>query len=437
MRNVAFVWFLLGLGSELQIVASLSMTEVYILVASVILFPREYFEMRKTGVVGVFWMSVLVIVGGILSVFVHPTVWYFVLRKMATVVLVTCAIVVMHYYLRRCPDGFKWFFVGGAISIILCTFVFRQSVEVTTMGDDAELIMEGPIYWIRRIKAVVMLPMTGWYLKVPLAISIATPIIMAIFSMVTTTSGRSTALGMLGALFFVLLGRKSQRRIQLLGKHFVLISVLSVVFVFVVNEIYKQLAVGGYLGPEAAKKYERQTRGGTDIWHVLMGGRAEAIAPFYITAVEDPFWGLGLCPIDDGSRYERFLEKFGAVEDYEEYVKALRYRMEMGMSLHFMPGHSYMGGFWMTYGISGLIFWIYVCFILIRYIMKDAWVAPFWFGWLACGTPSLLWAIFFSPFAARITVPMMIVACLLARAIRMGKMRLPLNLIMDIQRYAK
>lgn len=423
MGWLRMMWFVLGLGSELQIVASLSMTEVYVLIAAVVLFPQEYSHMKRTGVHVFLWLALLVIVGGLLSIPVHPPPAYFAIRKFATVAIIPCVIIVTHSFLRRCPDGFKWFFVGAAISLLLCTFVFRQAVEVATMGDSAEMIMEGPIYWIRRVKAFVLLPTIGWYMKVPTWFSILAYGFMIVFSMVTTASGRSTALGMFGAILLIVLGGKSQRRMRAIGKHFFFWMFVSAIVVLCLNKTYSSFARSGLLDEEATKKYERQTRGGSDVWHLLMGGRAEAIAPFYLTATEDPIFGLGLCPLDDGHRYAEFLMRFGVQEDYEEYVGYLRIVMQHGGGWLHLPGHSYMGGFWMTYGIFGLVFWIYVCFVLIRYIARDAWAVPEWYGWLACGIPSLVWAIFFSPFAARVTAPMLIVGCLLARAVRLGRIR--------------
>lgn len=435
-KKHTLAWLLLGLGAEFQIYFSLSFTEIYVFLAAVIMLPKEYVHMRETGVIGLFWLSILVILGGVISMFIYPTDSYFVMRKMATVVLVTCAIVVSHSYLRRDPDGFKWFLLGDAISMVLCTFIFKQSVEVATMGVSSELIMEGPIYWIRRVKLIAMLPVSGWYLNIPIGVSVAAPAFMAVFSMIITTSGRSAALGALGFLVIAILGRKSQKSMMKMGRRFFMLIILGCISVFLLNHVYRSLALSGVLGEEATKKYESQTKGGTDVWNLLMGGRADSIAPFYLTAKEDPIFGLGLSPIDDGHRYANFLQRYGSEEDYQNYIGSIEHNAMNGRYGFFMPGHSYMGGFWMTYGIFGLLFWIYVCYVLLRYFARDAWAMPAWYGWLACGLPSLFWAIFFSPFAARVSVPMVIVACLLARAIRQGKMCLPYKMIEEISRHA-
>lgn len=113
MKNrLNIAWLFLGLASELQVVASLSFLEVYILVATPFLLIKEFYYLKRNGILPFFWLSLLVVFGGIVGNFVHPTSSFFVLRKMAIVVIVSCSIVVCHFHWRKSPGGIGWFFLG-------------------------------------------------------------------------------------------------------------------------------------------------------------------------------------------------------------------------------------------------------------------------------------------------------------------------------------
>ena len=54
--------------------------------------------------------------------------------------------------------------------------------------------------------------------------------------------------------------------------------------------------------------------------------------------------------------------------------------------------------------------------------------------WLAAGIPGYCWGIFFSPLGERAISMMFIVACLMARAVRLGMQPLPANMIEEIRK---
>ena len=70
--------------------------------------------------------------------------------------------------------------------------------------------------------------------------------------------------------------------------------------------------------------------------------------------------------------------------------------------------------------------------MLVRFLKDDAAVVPQWYGWLVCGIPGLMWHIFFSPFAERVTTALLLVACLMARAVRLGRFALPYEMMREI-----
>ena len=200
-RKHTLAWFLFGLGSQLQIVASLSITELFVFATAPFIFLKEKDYMRRNGVMPFFGLSLLVVVGCVVACIVNHTAPIYVLRGMAVACLLPCTVVVGHWMLRRDMGGFKWMLIGTAISSVLCTFVFQKSVEVTGLaggvaGEGAvDAIMSGPIYWTHRLGGALNAIPKGWYLQCPLIVSICIQVFMAAFSMLTTVSGRGTALG--------------------------------------------------------------------------------------------------------------------------------------------------------------------------------------------------------------------------------------------------
>ena len=135
--------------------------------------------------------------------------------------------------------------------------------------------------------------------------------------------------------------------------------------------------------------------------------------------------------MDYGAKYrDEFMTKYGTMEDFEEFrkLKAGGYLDRLIL----ISAHSHITEFWLYYGMSGLIFILYVIFVLVRFLKQDVAEVPQWYAWLACGIPGLMWHIFFSPFASRVGTPMLIVACLMARAVRLGRFVLPYDMMREI-----
>lgn len=352
-------------------------------------------------------------------------------------------IAVAHWILSRDPQGFKSYLIGCAISVIACTFVFQQSVEVSMLaggktGSDAVRdIMSGPIYWIGRVKEFVMLPAKGWYLKCPIIYSVLMPLAFAAFAMMTSVSGRSTALSAIASAGLVILGGRKMRTMKRLGRNFYFVTILAVVGVFVAKNLYSLSATRGWLGEDARKKYEMQTRGGTGILDLIMGGRMESFCGLF-AAFDRPIVGWGPWAIDSGGYQLKFLQRFGQPEDYEAFERARAYsEMYGGLVANLLPCHAYITMFWLWYGIFGLIFWLYVLFVLFRYLKQDCWAVPQWYMWLAASVPGYCWGIFFSPFGNRVMTILFVVACLYVRAVRKGLERLPFEMVREIQKAEK
>ncbi len=432
-KKLTMLWFILGLGNSLQIVASLSITELIILSAAPFLFFKSARNMKRDGVMPLFILSVFVILGCVIACVVNQTQPQFVLRGLAVACLISSVIIFSHWIIRSDPNGFKWFFVGAAISLILCTFVFQRSNELRMYGETADEIMDGTLFWVERISACAMTPIKGWYLHIPSIISASTPVGLSVFSLLASSSGRSAALASIGFFALVLIGGRSQKSMQRISKHFAAIVLCAIFGILAIHSVYKVSASQGWLGEKALKKYEQQTQGDSSIMRLLLGGRADSFIGL-LACRDKPIIGWGPWAIDEGWKYrDEFIFRFGTTEDYKSLLEAEAYYMttnKVGLSL--ISCHSHITEFWLWYGIFGLIFILYAVFVLIRYLKQDVYVVPQWFAWLACGIPGMMWHILFSPFAHRVTFPMMVVACLMARAVRKGAFQLPFEMINEI-----
>ena len=433
-KKLTFVWFLLGLGSRLQVVASLSITEIVVLAFAPYFFIRDFSQMKRDGVMPFFVLSLLVILGCIIASVANGTHPQFVLRGLAVTCIVSCSIIFSHWILRRDPGGFKWFVIGLPLSAIISTFYFKASVEMAMLGESSEEIMSGPIYWISRLKLLVLAPTTGWYLQMPSIVNIFAPLVMAGFSIMTSVSGRATALGLLGFVALVAIGGKKRRTIGRLSRYFGLLCVCGVVFVVAIYGAYKLSASQGWLGEAAQKKYEVQTRGGEGgIGRLILGGRAESFIGL-LACRDKPIIGWGPWAMDEGGYTEEFMSRYGTFEDVEQLYKANVWMAKYGITTRMLQCHSHITEFWAWYGVWGLLFWIYVIWVALRYLRQDVSAVPQWFAWLACSIPGMFWGILFSPFADRFGIPLFVVACLMARAVRMGRYRLPPEMIHEIER---
>lgn len=431
--------FLFGLGNNLQLWGtSLCFTELFVFAATPLLFSSELPYLRRNGLMPFLWISFMVAVGCAIACLFNHTPIPFVIRGLAVTCLLPCVVVVGHWMLRRNMAGFKWYLFGVACSAVLCTFVFQQAVELSmTAGagkDTADAIMSGPLFWIGRLGAFVTLPAKGWYLQCPLAYNIGAPLFMAGFAMLTSTSGRSAALGAIASVVLVFLGGKKQSKMRRVSKNFWVLFICAFAGAFILKNIYSFAALHDWLGEASRKKYEQQTRGNTSMMALLMGGRMQSFCGL-MACVDKPIIGFGPWAQDTAGYQLSFLRKFGNKDDMADYEQAATAREQRGgIVANLIPCHAYITEFWLWYGIWGLVFWLYVIFVLLRFLRQDCWVVPQWFMWLAASVPGYFWGIFFSPFGNRIPTILFVVACLMARAVRKGRQQLPRSMIFEIRK---
>jgi hypothetical protein len=318
-------------------------------------------------------------------------------------------------------------------SAILSTFVFKSAAETTMLGESAEEIMEGPIFWISRLKPLVLAPTKGWYLQMPWVVNLVAPLFMAGFSILTSVSGRSAALATIAFAAFVLIGGKTRRSMSRIARHFWLLCCGGVLLIFAMYCGYKFSATHGLLGEDARRKYEMQTDGGSGgIGRLILGGRGDAFIGL-LACRDKPIIGWGPWPMDENGYAEEFIIKFGTWEDVQRIAHLREWNIKHGIDTRMLRCHAYITEFWAWYGIFGLVFIIYIILVLLRYLKQDVAAVPQWYAWLACSVPGMFWGIFFSPLQDRFGLALFAVACLMARAVRTGRFRLPSEMIREIE----
>lgn len=442
IKRAGWYLFLIGLGSLTQIKLgfSIGISEIFVYLAAPFLFMRNVAILKRDGMMTLLFLGLLVNIMNVVAGIANNIPLYFYFKGFATTYPLLAFPIVLHHLLTKNPLGHRWLLLGAAISNIVNVFMFRTSFETTAYaqgmegGAAVEAIMSGPIFWIGRLSRVVGLPISGWYLETPMAYICLAPIAMAAFSMLTSASGRSAALGSLGTAFIALLCGKSRIRMRRFGQNFWVIMGVAVIGIFLAHAGYRYAATNGFLGEDARTKYEHQTKGEGGVLKLLMGGRGEFFIGF-LEALNKPWIGHGPWAMDNGEATVNFLVKYGDPDDYEKVLESFRYiEGHGGSTLSYIPAHSHIACFFLWFGVVGLIYWLYVMYAIFRYLRKEMAAAPHWFGVLALATPGFIWTLFFSGFGYRIVTMPYVVILFLAHAYYTGAKRLPIDIEVKIQK---
>ena len=438
-RNRVLLPLLFGMFSmtQINVVGSIGITELVCYVCAPFVFIKDISFLRKDGFMLVIWLSIFAMIGCCLASWHNDTAMPFFLRGLAVTYSLFALPICMHRILRENLYGLRWILMGLCISMIINIFVFRTSVEVSMMsgGVDgagtASLIMSGPLFWLQRLGGWITLPAKGWYLNMPMPYLAVAPIIMTIFTVMTTETGRSALLYALGGVAIILVGRKKVSTMEYIQRHFVAWVVISLTFIGIFSSAYKYLAIHGYINELAQQKYERQTKGKSGALAVLMGGRSELFMGIYACS-KKPFWGFGPWNSDENGYNLEFLAKYGDLEAYEEYAKGRELAMKYGYQAEQVQSHSHIIGFWVRYGLLAFPFWLYILYCMYRHCRRNMAAIPHWYGYFALALPALAWHVIFSPYGDRVPDCLFITCLLIANAVRRGAIRLPAEMILEV-----
>ena len=252
-----------------------------------------------------------------------------------------------------------------------------------------------------------LLPIRGWYLTTPWLYSVLAAGGASAFSLL---SGARSKFMMLFATFvMIVFCAKNSNRVRAMQKHIFIVLVGLLCAFSIGKHIYTYSAQKGFLGEKELRKYELQSREG-DAFHMLMAGRVEFFVCLY-AACQQPLIGRGSWAMDWDGIYPEFVFKYGSEQDYAKLQKTI---IETN-NLHVIPFHSHIATYWMWHGIFGLLFWLYVLWIVVGLMRKNLWNVPELFGYFIATIPLFLWDLFFSPIGERFYEAVLIVLCILVR----------------------
>jgi len=414
--------FLLGLFylTQINVIGYLGISELACYFFAPYLLVKHRQLLAKWGMLPFIYLSALWGVFALISCVWNENPWFSILKGFAPAYTFFAEGVCVFCLLHDSPLRLKWGILGMTLSWFLSIFVFQtgssSAVAEITGVSALEAVVDYKLFWVMLVHLVTSLPIRLAFLHIPLSVSLILTGGAAIFSVLQ--GGRSAFAMRLVTMYLLILGNKlKSRRPQALKVNIVLLMAGLLICSVISKNIYVYLARHNYLKAEEIEKYEKQSSHGTTttVTKLLMGGRGGTIAGVLIAA-KTPILGRGYRPIDRNEEYLAFVEKYSS--DDEE-LKRIREAYRKGYIE--LPSHSHIVEGWIQAGFGGLIFWLYILWVLIKAVKNNLFIVPEWFGYLAVILPTVFWDIFFSPIAKRVELSVVIVCCLMLN--RLGEMR--------------
>lgn len=438
-RNTSnMILFLLGLFSETQIrfVGSLGIAELFIFIAAPIVFMLDYYDLKRNGFIPLLVLALLSCVGCIISSVHNGTSMQAFLRGFASAYSLFAIPVVIHHFLWRNFSGFKWLLVGYAISAIITIFMFTSAAEMSVADRTTGDVTTSELYYLAHFGPLTALPINAFYMNIPTFVGVIFLSLPTIYTIFTRATGRAALMVLFLSAIMLLFTGRSGRKIVALKKHIVSFLIISAVVAAGSATVYKSLAVHGFLTTQAREKYESQTKSGKGLLGWLMGGRSEFFVGL-MAAIDQPIYGHGPWPLDHNGYYENFIAKYG---DYSDYVRYRDWQHYLANTygiyrVGVIPCHSMIVGNWLYYGILGFPFWFYILWKMFVVLRKHIDAVPQWFGYFAVTIPSMLWAIFFSGYGARMPTGIFMTVLFLVIAVGRGRIQLPSDFVREIQHH--
>ena len=417
------ILFAVGLLSQTQVnaVGWIGISELFCFAMGPIFFFTDINDLRRNGFLPFFYMIFLCFLSGMVSNYVNHIPFFIALKGLSASYAIFSISATLYHYLRRDLGGVKWLLVGIAISTTACQFVFQPGSmrvaggEVLSTADATDRCVGYSLFWISQFKNWLCLPIRAWYLETPTVYSVASALFVAVFGFVSSNN-RSSMVGLIPVVL-IFLGRKKVRTMTFLHRYFWLAVAIGIAFLPLASATYKYTARQGLLGEGAQRKYEDQTKRGTDMKSIFISGRTEFFAGLF-AVLEKPIVGHGSWAIDTDGYYELFLAKYGDADDWKKYNDFT----QKGY-VRVIPAHSWVVGFWLWNGIGGLILMLYVLWLMIDCLKNRLHIIPEWYGYFVLSIPAMLWSWLFSPFGGRVSVSLLFIMCLFARAVSSGRYR--------------
>jgi hypothetical protein len=307
---------------------------------------------------------------------------------------------------------FRWFLVGSFISALIASFVFTPAGVMVMAEKTSESAIvtafDYSAWYYGMIGALFFLPVKLAYPVLPLWISLGLVTGGAIMQLLL--GGRAAFLIALVSLVFLWFGRRTRfRNYQPQRLPVILLFFIMLLVGVIAKGVYAVVVTSGYMGDQALGKYEAQTKTGSSAWSLLLAGRGSTFAGFF-AALDKPFLGHGSKALDTAGYYQAFVDKYGDAKDardmYESYGRK---------GIGYIPAHSQIIAAWLWHGLGGLLFWLYVVWLLYKNASVWMWYVPGIIGWFSLVVPGMIWNVIFSPLGARTGFAVTLTCLLLAR----------------------
>ena len=412
--------FLIGLGAtyRVRVIGLIGLSEILIFGIAPVLFLVNWGRLKKDGFMPVLTLCGLTMLGcGIASWQNNIYVVDFI-RGCASPYAIFASIVVIHALLSKSPKSICWLALGLGVSFAVSSALRGGSGAASGVSLESEEY-RAQVLLLYAVIPLILCPIAGWYMKLPLLYSIGAPFALSAYCLLSSSSGRSMAFTCACVGLLTALGFKNEAKMSNIRRHFFKFAIVALVFVAGFKYFYEYAAAHGMLGDAQRTKYERQTHGKKGVASLIMGGRVE----FFVglrAALDKPIIGHGPWAQDIKGYYVEFLEKYGDSDDLQRYIQA---RYQMGY-VNIIPTHSHIVGFWVSYGIFGLIFWCYVLWLFYDIFKHHIGAVPEFYGYICVWLPPFVWAIFFSPFSERVQLSALVTVLLMVRNANKARARL-------------
>lgn len=408
--------FFIGLFSmtRIDLGGSIAISEIIMVAMAPYVFIKEFKNMGKDGVYILVILLFLWFLGALFSDWYNGTYFQMAIKGIAMPIVYLACTVCVYPVLRTDVRKVKWLVLGVALSFVLSTFVFQRAAatDVDISAQEALARTVGyKLYYVNLLDHLLLLPVRCWFLSTPYPFSILAVVGMMLASLFF--GARSAFVMFFLSLALLVWGGKSVKRIFSLQKHFLLVSFGMLILLLAVKVGYEKVVRLDVLKESEVQKYERQTSSGNSILNILMAGRVEFFVGSY-AAAQHPIIGRGSWALDDDGIYLEFLKNYGSEADYEtmsKYMKEMPY-------VRTIPFHSHIITYWMWHGIFGLIFWLYVLYLLFITLRYGLSVVADLYGYLVLMIPMFTWHLLFSPVGVRVNEAAFFVVCVLIKNIR-------------------
>jgi hypothetical protein len=434
--------FIVGVFSmtQINVIGWIGISELVLFALAPILFVRNWALLKRHGFTTILWLVIFMFMGGMVANWMNQIPFHDSARGLASVYAIFAVIVCLHHFLWRNIDNMKWLLLGIAISSVVCTFVFQPgfdrydyvSGQMLAGSEAMENRMGYSLFWFAQLGTWTLLPIQTLYLSVPTFYVVGVMLCLTVYALLSSGSRSGFGLSIL-ALALLLIGGKRPQSMLRVRRDFLFLCMVGFFFAGGVTAVYKVAVLHGYMGETQYHKYEQQSARGSDLLSLLIGGRTGFFAAFY-AAFDKPIIGHGSWALDYKGYYRDFLDRYGTDEEVDEYMKSAVGR---GEAVDYLPGHSQIMSGWTSCGIFGLIFWCYILYCCFTTLKNNLAVVPQWYGYFCLALPGTFWGVFFSPFGSRIPSVLVFVACLFAKAVRDGRMRLPETMQIEIMKKAR